>query len=92
MFGLSRFKLDTLERTVRTVVQSIAGAVLAVVVGSGGWDALDWNVVWKTGAFAGLLAVLFALSARNVGANNTAAFVDPAAPAPPAKPAAKKKA
>ncbi len=71
---MSGFTLDAVERVARTVAQAVIGAIAAVVVGSGGWDALDWTVVWKTGAFAGLAALLFALGAKNVGSPDDASF------------------
>lgn len=66
---MSGFTKDAVERTVRTIVQATVAAILAVVVGSGGWDSLDWNIVWKTGAFAGLVALLTALAAKPAGSN-----------------------
>jgi membrane protein implicated in regulation of membrane protease activity len=68
------FTVDAAERVARTVVQAVLGAVAAVVIGSGGWDAIDWTVVWKTGAFAGLAALLFALGAKQTGNPNDASF------------------
>ena len=68
------FTRDAIERTVRTVVQAVVAAVLAVVVGSGGWDAIDWSIVWKTGAFAGLVALLTALAAQRSGSSDSASF------------------
>ena len=68
------FTRDAIERTVRTVVQAAVGAVLAVIVGSGGWDAISWEVVWKTGAFAGLVALLTALAAKRSGDSDSASF------------------
>lgn len=70
------FTRDAIERVVRTVVQAAVGAVLAVVVGSGGWDQLDWDVVVKTGAFAGLVALLTALAASKTGSSDDASFQD----------------
>jgi hypothetical protein len=70
------FVRDTIERTVRTVVQASVAAILAVVVGSGGWDAISWDVVWKTGAFAGLVAVLTALAAKPAGSPDDASFLE----------------
>ena len=71
---MSSFTLDTLERVVRTVAQAAIAAVLAVVVGSGGWDAISWDIVWKTGAFAGVVALLTALAAKPVGSPDDASF------------------
>lgn len=68
------FTRDTVERVLRTVVQAVVGAVLAVVVGSGGWDAISWDVVWKTGAFAGLVALLTAIAAQRSGSSDSASF------------------
>lgn len=73
---MSSYSWDTVERTVRTIVQAVVGAVLAVVVGSGGWDAISWDVVWKTGAFAGLVAVLMALAGKSAGSPDDASFID----------------
>lgn len=72
---MSSFTLDAVERVARTVVQAVIAAVLAVIVGSGGWDAIDWNVVWKVGAFAGIIALLTALAAKGVGSSADASFV-----------------
>lgn len=71
------FSRDAIERVIRTTVQAIIAAVLAVVVGSGGWDAIDWSIIWKTGAFAGLVALLTALAAKQVGDPNSASFETP---------------
>lgn len=68
------FTRDAIERTVRTVVQAVVAAVLAVVVGSGGWDAIDWSIVWKTGAFAGLVALLTALGAKQINSSDSASI------------------
>lgn len=73
---MSSFTRDAVERVARTVVQASIAAVLAVVVGSGGWDAISWDVVWKTGAFAGLVALLTALAAKNTGSPDDASFTD----------------
>lgn len=70
------FTRDAVERVARTVVQASIAAVLAVVVGSGGWDAISWDVVWKTGAFAGLVALLTALAAKQTGSPDDASFTD----------------
>lgn len=70
------FTRDALERVVRTVVQAVIAAVLAVVVGSGGWDSIDWSIVWKTGAFAGLVAFLTALAAKGSGDPDSASLLD----------------
>lgn len=72
---MSSFTLDAAERVVRTVAQAAIAAVLAVVVGSGGWDAIDWGIVWKTGAFAGLVALLTALAAKPAGDPSNASFL-----------------
>lgn len=66
------FTRDAIERVVRTVVQAVIAAVLAVVIGSGGWDAIDWSIVWKTGAFAGLVALLTALGAKQINSGDSA--------------------
>lgn len=74
---MSSFKLDALERTVRTIVQASAAAVLLYVtgaVGDGGFDAIDWSLVWKAGAAAGLLSFLTALAAKQTGSPNDASF------------------
>lgn len=71
---MSSFTRDAVERVARTVVQATIAAVLAVVVGSGGWDAISWDVVWKTGAFAGLVALLTALAAKKTGSPDDASF------------------
>lgn len=74
---MSSFTRDAVERVVRTVVQASIAAVLAVVVGSGGWDAISWDVVWKTGAFAGLVALLTALASKQTGSPDDASFTGP---------------
>jgi len=75
---VSKFTLDTIERIVRTVVQTTAAAVLAYltgVIGDGGWGQVEWGTVWKTGAGAGLLALLTALAAKPVGDTDSASFL-----------------
>jgi len=72
---MSSFSKDAIERTVRTVIQAVVAAVLAVIVGSGGWDAIDWAVVWKVGAFAGVIALLTSLVAKGVASPSDASFV-----------------
>lgn len=75
---MSNFTLDTIERTVRTIVQTSAAAILAYltgIIGEGGWDAIEWGTVWKTGAGAGLLALLTALAAKPVGDAGSASFL-----------------
>lgn len=71
---MSSFNRDAFERVARTVVQATIAAVLAVVIGSGGWDGIDWGVVWKTGAFAGIVALLTALAAKQYGSPDDASF------------------
>lgn len=76
---MSSFKIDTIERVVRTVVQAAAGAILLYltgIVGDGGWDAINWNVCWKAGAAAGLLSLLTALAGKNVGSPDSASFIE----------------
>lgn len=71
---MSSFTGDAIERVVRTTFQAAIAAVLAVVVGSGGWDAISWDIVWKTAAFAGLVALMTALAAKKTGSPNDASF------------------
>lgn len=66
------FWKDTIERVARTVFQAVVAAVAAVIVGSGGWDAIDWEIVWKTGAFAGIVALLMALASKPIGDSDSA--------------------
>jgi hypothetical protein len=67
--------LDTIERTVRTVVQAAAAAILALWVQAGSFDKLDWSAMWKVAVFAGGFTVLTAL----VGGRNgvTTSFLEP---------------
>jgi hypothetical protein len=71
---MSSFSKDAIERVVRTTIQAAVAAVLAVVVGSGGWDAISWDIVWKTAAFAGLVALMTALAAKTTGSPDNASF------------------
>jgi Putative lactococcus lactis phage r1t holin len=68
--AMSTFKLDTVERVVRTTIQAAAGAILLYltgIIGDGGWDAINWNVCWKAGAAAGVLSLLTAVAGKNAG-------------------------
>ena len=73
---MSFYSKDALERIVRTVIQAAVAAVLAVVVSAGGWDSIDWGVVWRTGAFAGLVAALTVVAAKQFGDPDSASFLD----------------
>lgn len=76
---MSNFTLDAAERTLRTIAQTTAAAVLAYltgIIGEGGWGAVEWGAVWKIAAGAGLLALLTALAAKPVGDLGSASFLE----------------
>jgi len=73
---MSRFKIDALERTIRTIIQVTAAAVLALWIQAGSFSNLDWEAVWQTAVFAAGLSLLMALAGRQVGSNKDASFVE----------------
>lgn len=70
------FTRDAIERTVRTVVQSAAAAVLALWIQAGSFSELDWTAVWQVALFAAGFTVLTALAGKQTGDPNTASFGD----------------
>jgi hypothetical protein len=71
------FTRDALERVVRTVVQAAVAAVLAVWISAGSFGGIDWNTVWQVALYAGGLALLTALAARQTGDKDSASFQPP---------------
>ena len=68
------FTRDAVERTVRTVIQSAAAAVLALWIQAGSFSELDWTAVWQVALFAAGFTVLTALAGKQTGDPNTASF------------------
>jgi hypothetical protein len=71
------FWLDTVERTVRTVVQASAAAVLATWIEAGNWDGVQFAVVWKVAAFAAVLTLLMALAGKPIGNTDSPSVLEP---------------
>lgn len=61
------FSMDVLERTVRTVIQASAAAILALWIQAGSFSKLDWNAMWQVAVFSAGFTVLTALAAKPVG-------------------------
>lgn len=74
--NLSRFKIDAIERTVRTTIQVTAAAVLALWIQAGSFGNIDWTALWQTAVFAAGLSLLMALAGRRVGSNDDGSFID----------------
>lgn len=72
---MSSFKLDALERVIRTTIQVTAAAILALWIQAGSFTNLDWTALWQTGVFAAGLSLLMALAGRQVGSNDDGSFV-----------------
>ena len=72
---MSTFTLDTVERTVRTILQSSAAAILALWIQAGSFSNLDWNAMWQVAVFAAGFTLLTALAAKPVGDNPDSASV-----------------
>mgnify|MGYP002637507413 CR=1 FL=1 len=72
---MSSFKVDTIERTVRTIIQAAAAAVLALWIQAGSFAALDWSAVWQTALFAAGFTLLTALAGRQVGDDTNASLL-----------------
>lgn len=68
------FTRDAVERTVRTVIQSAAAAVLALWIQAGSFSELDWTAVWQVALFAAGFTVLTALAGKQTGDPNSASF------------------
>ena len=64
---MSSFTLDAVERTVRTILQSSAAAILALWIQAGSFSNLDWNAMWQVAVFAAGFTLLTALAAKPVG-------------------------
>lgn len=71
---MSKYTKDVIERTVRTVVQAAAAAVLALWIQAGSFDGIDWKACWQVALFAAGFTVLTALAGRQTGDPNTASF------------------
>lgn len=67
--------LDTIERTIRTVIQASAAAVLALWIQAGSFDELDWSAMWKVAVFAGGFTVLTAIVGGRKG--DSTSFLEP---------------
>jgi ABC-type enterobactin transport system permease subunit len=72
---MSKFKLDAVERVLRTTVQVTAAAVLALWIQAGSFANLDWTAVWQTAAFAAGLSLLMSLAGRQVGNTDDGSFM-----------------
>ena len=72
---MSSFTLDAVERTVRTILQSSAAAILALWIQAGSFSNLDWNAMWQVAVFAAGFTLLTALAAKPVGDNPDSASV-----------------
>jgi hypothetical protein len=68
--------VDTVERTVRTVVQAAAAAVLALWIQAGSFSELDWTAVWQVAVFAAGFTLLTALAGQHSGDPGTGSFLD----------------
>ena len=71
------FTKDAIERTIRTVIQSSAAAVLALWFQAGSFGQLDWSAVWQVAVFSAGFTVLTALAGKGVGSSADASFVSP---------------
>lgn len=58
---------DTVERTVRTVVQAAAAAILALWIQAGSFSEIDWSAMWQVAVFAAGFTILTALAGKTVG-------------------------
>lgn len=71
------FWKDTIERVVRTTIQVVAAAVLALWIDAGSFSNIDWNVMWQVAAYAAGLSLLMALASKNIGAKDSASVLPP---------------
>lgn len=71
---MSAFSKDAVERTIRTVVQSSAAAVLALWIQAGSFSELDWTAVWQVALFAAGFTLLTALAGKGTGSPDDASF------------------
>lgn len=65
---------DAIERTVRTVVQASAAAILALWIQAGSFDKLDWDAMWKVAVFSGGFTILTAVVGGSKG--DTTSFLE----------------
>lgn len=72
---MSAFSRDTIERTVRTAVQSAAAAILALWIQAGSFGELDWSAMWQVALFSAGFTVLTAVAARPVGNTDSASLL-----------------
>lgn len=72
---MSAFSRDTIERTVRTAVQSAAAAILALWIQAGSFGELDWSAMWQVALFSAGFTVLTAVAARPVGNPDSASLL-----------------
>jgi len=71
------FVLDTIERTVRTAVQSAAAAVLVLWIDAGSFGEISWSKIWQVAAFASGLTILTALASKGAGDPDSASMLKP---------------
>lgn len=71
---MSSYAKDTIERTVRTVIQAAAAAVLALWIQAGSFSELDWTACWQVALFAAGFTILTALAGKNAGSPDDASF------------------
>lgn len=74
---MTSFWKDTLERTVRTAVQSAAAAILALWIQAGSFGELDWSAMWQVAVFAVGFTLLTAIAAKPVGDPDSASLLKP---------------
>ena len=74
---MTRFWKDTVERVLRTTVQTSAAAVLAVWIEAGSFNEIEWSVIWQVAAFAAGLTVLMALAGKGIGGDGDTGSVLP---------------
>ena len=73
---MTRFKLDVIERTVRTIIQVVAAACLALWIQAGSFSNIDWTALWQTAAFAAGLSILMGLAGKGFGSPDDGSFRD----------------
>lgn len=71
---MTAFSKDALERTIRTIVQASAAAVLALWIQAGSFSELDWTAVWQVALFAAGFTLLTALAGKTAGSPDNASF------------------
>ena len=74
---MTKWLKDTVERTVRTVGQAVAAAVLAYVTATNGWDNISWANIGKVAGYAAVLTFLTCVVAGHVGSKDDASLIPP---------------